>query len=80
MPDRRPDPKDTIRILDRLVERKLLNETQFRDMHHLGGSMTGFRSYCSTIASFRRNGTNQNLHDKLQKMLDSYESTVDGHS
>jgi len=78
MPNREPDPRDTIGIIDRLVELKLLNEAEFRQTHHLGGSIAGFRSYCSKVKSFRANSENRRLHEALQKMLDSHEKPVSG--
>jgi hypothetical protein len=71
MPAKEPDPRDTVRILDRLVEQSLINERTFREMHHLGGSLAAFRKYCSKITSFRHHSENRRLHEKLQRLLDS---------
>ena len=73
MQDRGPDPKQTVEILDRLVSLRLLNETQFRRMHHLGGSISAFRNYCRTVKSFHADGNNRGIHEHLQKMLEAYE-------
>ena len=73
MPDRGPDPRHTIDILDRLQKRGLLNETEFRKMHHLGDSISGFRSYCKTVKSFKPNGENRRLHEELKRKLDFHE-------
>jgi hypothetical protein len=71
--DRGPNPKDTVRILDRLVDLGMLSEAEFQKMHHLSGSTSGFRSYCSKITRFRRNSKNRDLHEKLCALLESYE-------
>jgi hypothetical protein len=73
MRDGVPDPEETLKLLDRLVSLKLLDEPRFRGMHHFGGSMSGFRSYCHTIKSFRPNGANHRLHEELQNLLDGHE-------
>jgi hypothetical protein len=64
------DPKDTIRILDRLVELGLLDELRFRRMHHFGDSLSNFRKYCSTIDSFQHDSENRRLHQQLQELLE----------
>ena len=71
MPAKEPDPRDTVRILDQLVEQGLLNERMFREMHHLGDSLANFRKYCSERTSFRHHSQNRRLHEKLQCLLDS---------
>jgi hypothetical protein len=67
-----PDPRDTIRIIDQLVQKGLLDERNFRNMHHFGGSLSGFRRYCSTINNFRRESPNRRLHEVLRALLDSH--------
>jgi hypothetical protein len=71
MPFKGPDPRDTINIIDQLVEHGLLDEPMFRRMHHFGGSLSTFRKYCSTINSFRLDGANWRLHEELLKLLGS---------
>jgi ACT domain-containing protein len=70
--DREPNPKETIQIIDLLVKRKLISEDEFKSMHHMGASMSSFKKYCSKITKFRRNGKNWDLHESLQKNLDSH--------
>ena len=67
-----PNPKETIRILDRLVDMKLLGEDEFREMHHLGGSIAGFKRYCMKINAFQNNSRNYQLHEALRMRLASY--------
>jgi hypothetical protein len=74
MPARSPNPKDTIRIIDQLVNLGLLDKRTFKHMHHFGGSLTTFRRYCSTIGSFQHDSENYRLHEKLQNLLDSRSS------
>jgi len=64
---------NTITILDRLVDLRLIGEAEFQRMHHLHDSVAGFRSYCSKVKSFHRNGNNRKLHDWLQAKLDAFE-------
>jgi hypothetical protein len=71
MPNNEPNPRDTPRILDQLVKKGILSEQAFKDKHHLGDSIAGFRRYCSKITSFKPNGNNHRLHEWLQKLLDS---------
>jgi hypothetical protein len=71
---RGPDPKETAQILDRLVKAGRLSETQFRQMHHLGCSISSFRNHCFTVKSFRSNGNNRILHEKLEKLECSQEN------
>lgn len=71
MHDRGSDPKHTIAVIDQLVKTGRLTDAEFRQMHHLGDSITGFRSYCGKIKSFQPNGSNRRLHDELQGMLDA---------
>ena len=73
MADRGPNPRDTVLILDQLVDLGLLSEAEFQQMHHLGGSTSGFKSYCSKITEFRRNSRNRDLHEKLCALLESYQ-------
>jgi hypothetical protein len=73
MRDREPDPKETVKLLDRLVSLKLVDDSKFRRMHHLGDSLAGFRSYCQKIKSFRLDGANRKMHENLWKMLDAHE-------
>ena len=73
MLDYGPDPKHTIDILDQLVKLGLLSEAEFRQMHHLGGSISSFRSYCKTVKSFRPNSGNRRVHEELQRILDSHQ-------
>jgi hypothetical protein len=68
-----PDPRETIRIVDSLMKRGL-SDAQFRSLHHLGDTLAGFRHYCSTVQSFVPQGKNSQLHDRLRKMLDSYQT------
>jgi hypothetical protein len=75
MQDRGPNPKETIEIIDRLVALGLIDESRFRAMHHLGGSITGFRRYCDKKASFIIGGNNHKLHEKLKEMLDAHEGS-----
>jgi hypothetical protein len=72
MRDREPDPKETLELLDKLVSLKLLEDSTFRRMHHLGDSLSGFRSYCQKIKSFRRDGANRRMHEKLRKILHAH--------
>ena len=67
-----PDPRDTIRIIDQLVRKGLLDERTFRNMHHFGGSLSTFQKYCSTIRSFQRESKNRRLHEELRALLDSH--------
>ena len=46
MTDNGPNPRETVQIIDDLIELKLLSEADFRRMHHLGGSISDFRHYC----------------------------------
>ncbi len=67
--DEGPTPSQTIQIIDQLVLQKRLNEKEFRAMHHLGGSIAGFRRYCGTVKSFRPGGNNWKLHNELRALL-----------
>jgi hypothetical protein len=67
----RPDPRETIKIIDALVKQGF-DDAQFRPLHHLGASLAGFRSYCSKVQSFIPAGRNHELHIRLRKLLDSY--------
>lgn len=68
---RDPDPRDTVKIIDLLVEKRILDEPTFRRMHHLEGSISNFRRYCSKIKAFQQNSPNRRLHEELQRMLES---------
>lgn len=71
--DRGPNPKDTVAILDLLIALKLLSEAEFKSKHHLGGSISGFRSYCLEHKSFHRNGRNREIHEWLQMKLRAHQ-------
>jgi hypothetical protein len=66
--DARPDPKETIEIIDVLMK-KGFDEERFK--HHLGDSLICFRTYCSKIQSFRPGGSNHKLALQLRKFLDA---------
>jgi hypothetical protein len=66
-----PVPKDTVVIIDQLVERGALDDLTFRRMHHLNDSLNGFRGYCQRVTRFRRDSRNRDLHDRLKAMLES---------
>ena len=73
MRDQGPDPSDTVKIIDQLVSMGVMNNEKFKKMHHLGGSLHGFRTWCQEkVRSFQPNGNNRKLHEQLQKMLDQY--------
>ena len=74
MAAREPNPKDTIRIIDQLVDLGLLDERTFKHMHHFGGSLSTFQKYCSKISSFQHDSENYRLHEKLRNLLDSRSS------
>jgi hypothetical protein len=64
--------RDTLTLLDEL-EKAGLNDAVFsHELHHLGGTMNGFRAFCQTVGYFRQSGCNQLLHDRLAYMLDRY--------
>lgn len=68
MADPGPDPRETARMLDRLIKAGRLSEAQFQQMHHLGCSISSFRSYCYSVRSFQPNGNNRNLHETLARL------------
>ena len=78
MRNRGPSPEETLRILDKLISRKLLDEKKFKEMHHFtrkgkrGGSLARFRSYCRQHKSFNSDSENDNLARDLQKLLDDH--------
>ncbi len=78
MPDRGPSPQETLRILDKLISRKLLDEEQFREMHHFtkrgkrGGTLGRFRTYCLKHESFNSDSDNDKLARELQELLDRH--------
>ena len=69
---RAPNPKETVKLIERLVSLQLLDETSFRLMHHRGDSIAGFSRYCQTVKTFIRDGANYKLHEELAKMLDGH--------
>jgi hypothetical protein len=66
----RPDPKETVEIIDALIAQGF-DDAEFRTLHHFGGSLTRFRTYGTERQSFRQGGTNHKLAIKLRKRLDS---------
>jgi len=67
----RPTPAETILIINELVGRNLLNDVQFRSLHHMGRPIANFEGYCAERKSFHLNGNNHNLAVRLKGMLDS---------
>jgi hypothetical protein len=65
----KPDPEETIEILDELLDGKLITGKEFRDKHHLGGSIAGFRRYCSTVKTFVPDGNNHRIQEWLRSKL-----------
>ena len=57
---------DTITLLDDLAARGL-SEPLFREkLHHLGGTIKGFRAHAERVGFFTELGCNQLLHDRLK--------------
>ena len=53
-------------LLDDL-KRVGLRDPLFRDkLHHLGGSMNGFRAFAASVGFFQKHGCNQLLYDRLE--------------
>jgi hypothetical protein len=67
----RTDSRETIKIIDALVQRGF-QDAQFRSLHHFGASLASFRRYCSSVRNFVPGSKNEELHDRLQKLLDSH--------
>ena len=68
----RPDPRETIKIIDALMEQRF-DDAQFRPLHHWGDSLARFRNYCATeVRSFIPGSRNHELAIRLRKLLDSY--------
>jgi hypothetical protein len=61
MANSRPDPKEALQILDSLVKKGLITDMEFRERHHLHGSIKAFRRYCSTVNSFIPDGRNSEI-------------------
>jgi len=70
MANRKPDPKETIKLIERLKELRLDNDT-FRLLHHLHASMNGFERYARNVTSFEEDGNNRRVHKRLEFVLDS---------
>jgi hypothetical protein len=70
MTDRRPNPTETVELIERLRKMKFDNDA-FRLLHHLHGSMNGFEMYARSVASFQQDGNNHRVHKRLELVLDS---------
>lgn len=69
--DRRTDSRETVRVIDALMLRGF-DDSQFRALHHFGASLASFRNYCSKVQRFIPGSKNDDLHDRLQRLLDSH--------
>jgi hypothetical protein len=70
MIDRRPNPTETIELIERLRRMKFDNDA-FRLLQHLHGSMNGFEKYARNVASFQEDGNNHRVHKRMLFVLDS---------
>jgi hypothetical protein len=70
MTDRRPNPTETIELIERLRKMKFDNDS-FGQLHHLHGSMDGFEKYARKVASFQEDGNNHRVHKRMLFVLDS---------
>ena len=66
----RPTPAETRDNLDWLVKQRLLSDPHFKELHHLGDSIRGFKRYCSKIETFLEGSENHRLAGKLKAMRD----------
>jgi hypothetical protein len=63
-----PTPKETIRIIDELLQWGHLTECEFEAMHHMRHPPAKFQSYCATIAAFQPESRNRCLAERLLTM------------
>jgi hypothetical protein len=66
-------PKRTIELLDQLSALGF-SDNDFRVIHHFAGeaSITGMRGYCDETDSFRNDGTNQRVRERLKIVLAAF--------
>jgi hypothetical protein len=60
---------DTLNLLNELERRGLDNTVFQTKLHHLGGTLNGFRAFTANVGFFIKTGCNQLLHDRLAFML-----------
>ena len=70
--DTRIDPRDTLKLLDKLSELGFDDEAfwrlhHFRDRKH--ETINSFRRFCKSIQAFQRDGNNQRVHERLDFVL-----------
>jgi hypothetical protein len=70
MTNPRPDPNETIKLIERLEALRFVSDG-FRLLHHLHASMNGFKSYAGKVTSFQEDGNNHRVHKRLEFVLDS---------
>ena len=56
----------TVTLLDDLKQLGLGDPLFMEELHHLGGTMNGFRNHAANKTFFQRDGCNQLLHDRLE--------------
>ena len=66
----KPDPEETIRLIERLKKLGFENSA-FRRLHHLGDSMEGFCNFARKRQSFWVDGNNHRVHKRLEFALES---------
>ena len=57
-----PDPRDTVRLGDALIDQKLITDAGFKKIHRLGGTLAGFRKSSTRIKKFLPISRNRDGH------------------
>jgi hypothetical protein len=70
MTNPRPDPKQTIKLIEHLKALGFDDEA-FRLLHHFQGSMNSFERHARIVTSFHEDGNNHRVRNRLEFVLGS---------